>query len=53
MPANTGKAGAMQRGVCFAGTPAPTGAVQGFNQWLCLPLKAAWKLALWRRYCSV
>ncbi|HBM64276.1 MAG TPA: diguanylate cyclase [Pseudomonas sp.] len=25
MPANTGKAGAMQRGGYFAGSPAPTG----------------------------
>ncbi|MGG6353126.1 hypothetical protein ACQ3HI_24305, partial [Pseudomonas putida] len=24
MPANTGKAGAMHRGACFAGMPAPT-----------------------------
>ncbi|ATP51925.1 diguanylate cyclase [Pseudomonas putida] len=24
LPANTGKAGAMQRGACFAGKPAPT-----------------------------
>ncbi|MDH4846427.1 diguanylate cyclase [Pseudomonas sp. BN505] len=28
-PANTGKAGAMQRGGCFAGMPAPTKAAQG------------------------
>ncbi|PYC23725.1 hypothetical protein DMX06_07740 [Pseudomonas mosselii] len=25
LPANTGKAGAIHRGVCFAGKPAPTG----------------------------
>ena len=25
MPANTGKAGAIHRGACFAGKPAPTG----------------------------
>ncbi|HCV41225.1 MAG TPA: diguanylate cyclase [Pseudomonas sp.] len=40
-PANTGNAGATHRGVCFAGMPAPTVTVQGLNQWLCLPLKAA------------
>ncbi len=28
MPANTGKAGAIHRVCCFAGTPAPTGQVQ-------------------------
>ncbi|SPO54951.1 Sensory box protein/GGDEF family protein (modular protein) [Pseudomonas sp. JV551A1] len=29
MPANTGKAGAIHRGACFAGMPAPTGSPSG------------------------
>ncbi|HBK50498.1 MAG TPA: diguanylate cyclase [Pseudomonas sp.] len=31
VPANTGKAGAMHRGACFAGTPAPTRMAPAFR----------------------
>ncbi|APO84360.1 hypothetical protein BL240_24090 [Pseudomonas putida] len=41
LAANTGKAGAIHRVACFAGTPAPTGKS--------LPLKLA--LSLWERAC--
>ncbi|QCI15590.1 diguanylate cyclase [Pseudomonas putida] len=32
LPANTGEAGAMLRGVCFAGKPAPTGDLCGLGK---------------------